>query len=217
MRGSVAALPTNGKAEKTGNEIREDKAPRGASVDWLPWVPFEDNVLILPEQDGIFETDSGILGVRKHFSGGGGGETCRKGMVVAIGPGKFYSGIGFVSPRADLLLRLKDIVLFDAATAMDVNIDGAAYVLVRPDDIRVRLKDEAGLRTRRKFIQDLVAQIEKHKALGDESGNDTVTETVPGTPKSTYKAERDEMAERAREARGTATKTQILVPGGVTE
>lgn len=207
MTVSMQMVPEKSSDDR-GAEIGE-RVYKYEAMEHFPWVPIGQTVIVYPAPDGIEQLSSGLFKV----TGVTGGEKKRYGIVVAVGPGDFTFGVGFVSPSKHLDIHPKDIVTWNPESGIDWTIDGITYQQLMPDDIRARLKDALGLKMRRECMMALAAQLAKHADLGADAGQSSVEDTRPPIVRQDMDQMVGDETERQLANMGKATKVQVLVPG----
>lgn len=167
----------------------------------FPWIPCGNSVIVRMLPRTTRETKGGIIA----FSGGD------KGIVIGLGPGELIPGSGWINPSKHYGLALDDIVLVNRELGEPFSVDGEEYLKLRPEDVFGRLKRGAALRLVKELESEKAKAMATHEEAGEFAGDATTVSQAAEIPERDFASEADEMVEGRLEAKGEATKTQVLI------
>lgn len=191
-------------AEDPGIAVGEKKF-KAKLFDWFPWIPQGSFIYASPIAEGEEKLSSGVYQVT------GLGTNKNQAIVVAVGPGDFVPGVGFVSPSAHHGIMPGDIVHYSDVGPEIFGIDGQKYLELEYHHIRAKMRGTIGLARRQAAIAEIKKKLAAHASMGDNAGVTAKPTSTPEIPKNPFMVKREEAAERRRRVRGERTKVQVVV------
>lgn len=128
------------------------------------------------------------------------------GMVVAHGPGEFVPDIGPISVEHDYDITVGDMVFIEPNAGVDARDQARWYKVVTPNDIIMVNRRDQYLDYRNRWMKEIAEDYSETSRPHGEAFRPGLQEGGP-----TLDDEKD-ILERVREAKGEATKTQVVVP-----